>query len=207
MKILLFALITSISLNSFATTKSLNSAWFGTFSKKTLNQDYSWWSEAQLRYSFDNGEVGQFLYRTGLLKSISKDQGVGLLYAFITTNTAKEHRWTFQHTQTYMNNDSFSLSSRARLEYRNLENNSDDSWRSRYLLRFEKENYILWNEIFLNLTAEKSSDNQLFERNRFFVGKKLNILNTKVEYGYLNQYVPREDASTVEHLVVLYLFM
>ena len=196
-----------ISISSFAKERTKNSFWAGVFSKKELTTEYSWWSEAQLRYSFDQGGVGQFLYRTGALYTIDNDHGIGLLYGYITTGEVKEHRWTFQHTQTYSNSESSKLSSRTRLEYRNNENSDDDSWRFRYLFRFDKNEGVYWNEVFLNLTDEKNANHQIFERNRLFIGSSAEVFNSKIEYGYLNQYVPRDNSSVIEHIATIYFFM
>ena len=204
-KIILITFI--LSLNSFAETINKESAWVGTFSKKELTSNLSWWLEAQLRYSLDLGGVGQFLYRTGGLYTLSKTQGVGLLYGYITSSNTNEHRWALQHTQTYMENGNFKLSSRSRFEYRNLEDNNDDSFRLRYLFRLDNESFIVWNEIFLNLTDDIWTGERTVERNRFFIGRSAKVFNSKIEYGYLNQFVPRKTQTISEHVAVLYFFM
>ncbi len=207
MKNLIILLFLTFVTISYSSERSQNSGWVGIFAKKELTKEFSWWSEAQQRYSFDQGGVGQFLYRTGGLYRLNDSHGLGLIYGYITTGDIKEHRWTFQHTQSFMSSESSKLSSRTRLEYRNNEDSDDDSWRFRYLLRFDKNAGVFWNEVFLNFTDEEGADHQAFERNRLFIGRGLELFDSKVEYGYLNQYVPRQDTSIIEHIAVVYFFM
>lgn len=202
-------LIITILFSSFAfsKTKDQQGGWLGIFSKKNLTSKYFWSSEAQLRYNFDTGSVGQFLYRTGLNYKVSDSTQSALLYGYISSDNAKEHRWTLQSSKKYSLNNNFQFSSRSRLEYRNLEDSDDNSLRLRLLLRADYKDYIFWNEIFMNLTKDEWTGDRSFERNRLFIGHKLSVFDSKVEFGYLNQYIPREESRISEHVLVLYFFM
>ena len=106
-----------------------------------------------------------------------------------------------------MKNQNFKLSSRSRLEARFFEDVSEDSSRFRYLLRLDYKRYVIWDEVFINLKKDELTGNRVVDRNRFFIGLKSKIFNSKIEYGYLNQYIPRGDVDTIEHLLVAYLFL
>ena len=206
MKYFLLMFILFLSFNLYA-TENKKSGWLGTFAKKEINQKYSFWLETQMRYSFDNGGTGQILYRTGVLQKIFEDQGLGYLYGYIQSKTLKEHRLTLQHTCKF--NEIFSH--RARFEVRLLEDGLDTGTRFRYLLRsnFNISNnykFIIWDEAFLNTNNTDWNGDRFFERNRIFLGFRRTFEKMSIEFGYLNQFVPREDEDTLEHVAVLYLF-
>ena len=48
--------------------------WWGTFSNHKLSNDYSFWVETQLRYNVSHGQLGQILYRTGLLQKMGDSE-------------------------------------------------------------------------------------------------------------------------------------
>lgn len=208
MKVFLFVILL---IPSFANaTDSKFSGWLGTFTKKKLDDTYSFWAETQLRHGIDVGSTNQILYRTGLLAKINDNHGVGFLYAYIQGGNNKEHRWTLQHTQKYGEWIGANFSHRARVEARFLEDDSDDAARFRYLLRADKViskyNLVIWDEAFINLTDNAWTGSRTFDRNRFFLGLKHQFENFRVEWGYLNQFVPRETEDTIEHIVTLYAF-
>lgn len=186
--------------------------WFGTFTNKQLNDDYSYWAEAQLRYDLDVGRTRQFLYRTGVIKKITENQSMAVLYAYIQSLGSKEHRWALQHVAKYGKWLGLDYSHRMRYEYRNLEDFGEDATRFRYLLRSEqntdgKFDLVIWNELFVNLQERSWNGDQAIDRNRVFLGFKHKAFeNNRVEFGYLNQYVPRDGGDISEHLLVGYLF-
>lgn len=207
MKLILLFLTVVISTSAFA-VEDKSRFWFGTFSKSELSQRFSFWHESQLRYATDVGATAQFLYRTGLLQKRSDDISFGYLYAFITTSARNEHRLTFQHSQKY----NPWASHRARLEYRTFEGIDDTTSRFRYLFRAYKDRrsklgLVVWDEVFVNLVEDDLSGNTHFDRNRFFIGFSKKHHNARMEFGYLNQFVPREDKDISEHTLVLYIFI
>jgi len=206
MKLIILSLIL-LSSFSFSQTENDDGFWFGVFTKKEWTEELSYWNEAQFRYSTSDGEVSQLLYRTGILYDISEKHNIGFLFAFIASDGLDEHRFTIQHSQTYLDKNNFKLSSRSRIEARFFEDFPEDSARFRYLLRFDFNKYVTWNEFFFHLKEDQFTGDRVFDRNRFFIGRKAKIFNSKVEYGYLNQYIPRDNQDTFEHLLVLYLFL
>jgi hypothetical protein len=206
------SLLLSILLITTAYAEDQNGGWLGTFTKKELTQDYHLWAETQVRYNFELGATGQILYRTGLLQDLDQTHQLGYLYAYIQGGVLKEHRFTFQHGMQYGSRNGFRFSHRARLEARFLEKSDDDAARFRYLLRAqskisEKYDLVVWDELFVNLSKEEWTGDRDFERNRFFVGVRRKFFNSNMEYGYLNQYIVKDDEDIIQHIAVFYLFL
>jgi len=155
MKFLILLITFTAASNSFAADNS-NDFWLGTFTKKSITEKLSIWTEAQMRFDLNQSNMQQTLFRTGLLKSLSENQSVGLLYAYIETGDQSEHRLALQHTLKYgalLNTDA---SHRIRFEGRRFENVGVGSLRFRYLARLQIKTTgsfkpVLWNEVFLNL--------------------------------------------------------
>ena len=102
------------------------------------------------------------------------------------------------------------LTHRHRLELRFIEDNNEDSYRYRYLVKATQKTssfykLIAWNEVFINLNKTQWNGQRTFERNRLFVGTKLNFESIDVEVGYLNQFIPRSQSDTSEHLFTTYI--
>ena len=190
----------------YATTNN-NGFWWGTFTKKAIGDNYSFWAETQVRYNLSFGQVGQILYRTGLLSQQNLNEW-GLLYGYIQGNSSKEHRYTLQHIRSYSIIENLSLSSRIRYEFRDLENIKDNASRLRILLRATipyTNPLIIWNEYFINLNNVSWNGKYRFDRNRLFIGSQYKIHESKIEYGYLNQFTKRESENLMEHILVTYL--
>lgn len=202
-----FALLLTIStLPLLAAQKDTPGAWFGLFHRKDINEKFSMWGDYQLRYTMEKGEMQQTLFRFGPLWRFSKNQELGLMYGFVEFGV-KEYRTTAHH----LIHVSPRLLLRSRLEYRNLENNDDDSLRFRYLIRYitpfrGSTSFLIWEEPFLNFTSDKWTGNRTFDRNRFFLGFRFPALGMEMEAGYMNQFIPRSNRDTMEHLALLYVF-
>lgn len=183
--------------------------WLGTFGRKTISEDISFWSEVQLRYNQEATTMAQTLFRGGILYNWNSDHEFGLLMAYVQSDLQKEYRPTLQHVFKQFNSGEFPILLRSRVEFRDLESLGDNSVRFRIMLRTEKKlssdlSLVFWDEPFLNLTREQWTGNRSLDRNRAFFGLKRVYTNMSVEAGYLNQYVPRAiDVS--EHLFVVYL--
>ncbi len=192
-------------------TDHVAGAWFGTFIKKPVVNNYYLWAETQLRHDLEAGSVQQVLYRGGVLRKVTEEHEVGLLYLFAQSDNIKEHRLTLQHASKYGEFLSGNFSARTRFEARKLEDNSNEAFRLRYLLRydtktFDNYNPIVWNEVFLNLNREEWTGDRFYERNRFFLGSNIEFESLRFEIGYLNQHVPRTKLTKMEHLITVYLF-
>lgn len=193
-------------------SESSEDFWLGFFAKRKITKELSLWAETQMRYNIEASSNEQTLFRTGLLNKIGKNQEVGFLYAFVQGGANKEHRLALQHTMKYKD-DSFSLGHRVRLEYRTLEDSNPAPERFRYLIRYQSKDIykagslVSWNESFLNFTKTPNNDG-IYERNRLFIGMRKKVSDeVTLEYGYLNQYVPRDSEDQIDHTLVLYLFL
>lgn len=211
LRLVLFFILLIFSLRVFAHQSSEDS-WGGFFLKKDLAPSYSLWTEMQLRYDISDSTMEQTLLRFGLLKKISAQHELGVLLAFVQTDSRKEHRFALQHVQKYGSLIGAKLSHRARLEFRNFENIGGGSGRFRYLLRAENQSFksfkpVFWNELFLNLERGPFTGNRHFERNRIFLGiRKVFKDDLALEFGYLNQYVPRSGEDSMEHILFVGMF-
>lgn len=194
------------SLTSAFATDHRPGAWLGTFAQKKLGSYFSLWAETQLRYNLESGKNEQILYRPGILQKLNERHQLGYLFAYIQSDNVKEHRFALQHVQQYGNFLNAKFSSRSRLEARFIEDDSDDAARFRYLLRMDKNTFIAWNEVFLNLTNDDWTGNRTFDRNRLFLGFKKEYADWRIEYGYLNQFVPRKK-DVMEHIATVYFFI
>jgi hypothetical protein len=204
-------LIHLIFISSTLASKDENKAWLGLMGKKPIyDGQYALWHELQLRYDFERGEMGQFLVRFGLLRPINEQHELGVLMGHIEYGTNKEYRPTLQHLYNVKFSD-YIYALRSRLEWRDLENNSNNSVRLRSMSNFRwlfanKMELSVWDEIFVNLTREDWTGNRLIERNRLFFGIRHDQPGIVFEYGYLNQYIPRKNLDTVEHALVINLY-
>lgn len=212
-----WGLVTGLMALSATTKAALNEdpfLWYGFFGKSEVGQGYSWWTETQLRHNMESAQMGQTLVRTGLLKAIPDSlhkSEVGLLYAFIQTGLTKEHRLALQHSMSYLG--AFTgLSHRLRYEFRSLEGLPRLSDRIRVLLRYSGQSrsllgqFVLWDEIFLNVSSQPTDAIDRLDRNRFFIGFRRPVGTFQLEYGYLNQWAPRRETGQMDHIATLYLF-
>lgn len=209
MKVILLLLLATF--NTFAIENDFG-MWLGTFAKKKVTRKYSIWMETQFRYNFDLGKTSQLLYRTGVLKKANKNSEWGFLYGNIQSRALSEHRPTLQHIYNFGEVKDFALSARARLELRMFEDLSNDHLRGRYLFRMDlKRNslkdIVIWDELFVNITENKNREDDIIDRNRFFLGKRLYKHDLILEVGYMNQYIPLSGDDVSEHLLVAYIFI
>lgn len=208
---LLFSLLFLVSFNSFGALDNQTKSWLGLFSKKKFEtRDLSFWQEIQYRYSLDGGENQQILTRFGLLKNVNEAHEIGLIMGYIQTGNIKEYRPTLQHTySTLFENHKFLL--RSRLEWRDQEDNADNSIRYRLMNSYRYQltplySLLVWDEPFLNLTKEEWTGDRWIERNRLFLGIRIDQKDHRFEVGYMNQFVPRNDKDVSEHILVAYFF-
>ena len=204
--------LTIIFLSTASAGEDATGTWFGTMIKRPLSKKYFLWAETQVRYVFDIGQTSQLIYRAGLLESLSSEHEIGYLYAHIQGTANVENRLTFQHTQQYGPRNGYHFSGRSRIEARFLENSHDDAARVRYNLRSmssKNEGYrpVISNEIFINLTRDNWTGDRDIDRNRLFFGLNKKIHDFQIEFGYLNQFVPRKSKDMQDHVAVVNLFL
>lgn len=203
--LILFLLVSSLV---HAEEISYGRSWAGLFQRKSLSERWTILGETQLRYSNEDINLQQILVRPGVMYRINTQNEVGIVYGYVQTGSLKEHRPTIQ----WLGKFSESFSTRARLEIRKWEEEKVQSLRLRPMLRYEhsieaRRSWVVWDEPFLNVTHDDLSGNRIFERNRFFTGLRLPFENVALEVGYLNQTIPRQNLTTIEHIFVFYVFI
>jgi len=204
-----FLLVLSSILN--ASTKDRERIWVGMFGKKEIAEKNFFFTEAQLRYDLNTPTMQQNIIRFGGLHQLNLNHEIGLLGAYVQTGLVKEYRPTLQYTYFSNSNKFYDFSLRNRLESRFLEDQTEVSLRYRLSARVQKNiterlSLIIWDEPFINLTQEDWTGERTFERNRLFFGPRFKFNELNLEIGYLNQYIPRKDKNTMEHIIVTYLF-
>ena len=222
----LAAICLMLPANIYAETEEDDNVWYGFFGKTKLSESVSWWTETQLRFNLDESEMDQALIRTGALFPMADSetkQEFGLLYAYIQGGLSdslqdrpvgadKEHRIAFQHSMYFLGLFE-NFSHRIRYEYRKLEAGSELSDRFRYLGRYngpalsENLSLVVWDEIFLNTETNDNDEIDNLDRNRFFVGLRNGHAEYDFEFGYLNQWAPRDPLGKMDHVFVMYLFL
>ncbi len=211
MRIIIPLIFSVLSIHSVFAVDNQAKTWLGIFGKKAVTTDLSFWHELQLRYDLESTTMQQLLTRFGLLKSFTANHEAGLIMGYIQTGSVKEYRPTLQHTYSLNLDEKSRMGFRSRLEWRSIENDTDHSMRYRLQPSFrypitEKVYFLTWNEFFLNLSRETWTGNRIFERNRFFIGTRIEGLSDRIEFGYMNQYIPRDTQITSEHIITLYYF-
>jgi hypothetical protein len=213
MKIILSLILLFICANSFAASRTFDRTWLGVFGKKKIGDTrFFVWTEGQMRMDNDYFTKQQMLLRNGVLMKIDDKNEIGLLYTYVETDGAPdEHRPTFQYIHSFFKTEVHGLSIRNRFEYRKREGINTSSGRYRGQVRYQhflesKKSWIVWDEPFLNISHEDWTGKRLIERNRAFIGLGLPFYDTNLEIGYMNQYTPRNNRSTSEHVLVLYYF-
>lgn len=206
----LFVCLTLLLVINFAKAAddSYGRTWLGLFQKKMVSEKVSVLGEVQLRYLNDDINLQQILVRSGFMYRLNEKNEVGAVYGYIQTGLLKEHRPTLQWTGK-LGSD---FSARSRLEFRKWEENTTMSVRLRPLLRYDhllesKNALVVWNEPFINISHDSESGNRIFERNRLFLGLRIPYEQANLEFGYLNQTVPRTSVTAVEHVFLMYLFI
>lgn len=222
MKKIIISFLFIFSFNTLASYENQNKTWIGIFGKKKLqDHDFSIWQEIQYRYDFEQGGMQQLLTRFGLLKSLNESHEVGVIMGYIQTRgtkvgavDTKEYRPTLQHVYNTAF-DEHKLLFRSRLEWRDEEDRGTNSIRYRLQNSYRYQlnpmySMLVWEEPFLNLSGEKWVGNRLIERNRLFLGVRVDhSTDHRFEIGYMNQYVPKKFANKTdvsEHVLVGYFF-
>lgn len=196
---------------TYASSSNNHRQWVGVFNKKPIKENYSFWQEYQWRYNGDLGRTQQMLFRFGVLKQLTPSHEVGFILGLIETGALQEVRPTFQHIYMHNFNEENILSLRSRLEYRDIEKNSDQSVRYRISAGLRhildsRYSILMSNELFINLTREQWTGDRAIERNRLFSGLRIDESYGRWEVGYLYQYAPRRTTSVQEHVAVVYFY-
>lgn len=171
------------------------------------------WLEGQGRFNDKSSRFNQGIVRGALGYALGKRATLWAGYAFIPTDPRGvpddivEHRIWQQLTWSSAGPlAGFALSTRTRLEQRQVESAGDTGWRFRQLLKLTRplgagnKLYLsLWDELFVHLNDTDWGADDGFDQNRVFAGLGVRLgEHANTEIGYLHQYVRRRgrrDAS------------
>jgi hypothetical protein len=182
--------------------------WTGTVINKKLNSRFSFWTDAQFRYSFDLGSNYENVFRPGLYYHFSNTTRIGLLYGVFSTSPNREHRPTLDviHHKSLSNDTTLTL--RGRFEQRLFEDQNNDSTRARFMIRLDHnldDNWapVISDEAFVYISDEWKT----FDQNWLFVGVGRNFENIKLEFGYMNQLIRGNKTDQMNHLMIMYFIL
>ncbi|WP_294394384.1 DUF2490 domain-containing protein [uncultured Sphingomonas sp.] len=156
--------------------------------------------EVQPRYSLGHGRLEQLLLRPAIGVELAKGLTVYGGYAHVVLpiengRDRNEERLFGQVSWTIGGIGAGSLSSRTRLEHRNLSDGDDTGWRLREMLRYvhplgdpDRARFLVYGEGFLALNDTDWGARGGFDQLRSFVGTEVPIGGkSTLELGYLNQ--------------------
>lgn len=181
---------------------------------------FRWWLDMQPRFLDSVNGLQQGLFRPGIGYELGETTTAWIGYARVYTSSkngssSNEDRiW-----QQYLWRDrvgAFGFQSRTRLEQRFLDTGSETGWRLRQFVKaswnFPNESrfsIVGYDEIFLDLNDTGWGQSTGFAQNRLFVGIGMKLDDegrTKIEVGYLNQYIEGGATDRMNHLLSINVF-
>jgi len=161
---------------------------------------FAYFAEAQPRFSDGVSRLGQLLLRPAIGYQFSKDVTLygGYAHVVLPIEGGKDRNEERLFTQLSWNLGKFAggtLSSRTRLEHRQLSNGDDTGWRLREFLRFthplgdpKKVRALVWEEVFVAFDDTDWGQHKGFDQARTFVGLEVPLPGrSTMDVGYLNQ--------------------
>lgn len=191
-----------------AATEHTIGQWTGLFLRKDLTETLTLHQEFQIRTNYETGNTTQSLFRAGPLWKLSDQTEIGMLYVFSRAGLLTEHRLTEQVVYKF----SETFTARFRFEQRTMEKLDGMSLRARVLARFvwpinDSHSLVAWDEYFAQPTRPQWIYDELFDRNRYFLGARSKWNYIAFEYGYMNQFINRAGRDASEHLFLIYFIL
>lgn len=194
--------------------------WQAVIAEGDITKNVRWYAEVQARWKDDLKNFDQGFLRPALNFALSEKASLWLGYVYADTKTAKGHsyedRWwqQFQYLSKY--NDITWLS-RSRLEQRHLDSGDKTSYRFRQQVRAswplngsDDLSYLVWDEAFWNINDSQWAGASGFNQNRLFAGVMWKYTpSSRLEIGYLNQYVNGTNGATdqMNHVLSSFVFI
>ena len=177
------------------------------------------WAEVQGRFGDDASRLSQSIIRPALGWQAAPKVSLWAGYGRITNHRpgkdqAEDRLWQ----QALWNVGPVlggAVTSRTRLEQRRVDGGDDTGWRARQFLKYERpfrpggdKTLVLWNETFVALNDANWGARSGFDQTRTFAGVGLSVAaKTRVEIGYLNQYINRVGPNDrVNHIASVSVF-
>jgi Protein of unknown function (DUF2490) len=180
--------------------------------KTATTSPWFWYAEVQARTRDGVEALDQLLLRTAVGYDLTIHSSVWIGYAYTPMFPASGGVLTENRTwQQYLWNRPFAharFASRSRLEERAIEGNDTLALRFRQQVRvtrplsFERVSALLWDEIFVHLNSTRRTASGL-DQNRAFGGVGITVNPaTRVEVGYMNQYIDSLSGPNRSHHVL-----
>lgn len=223
--IFIISLMLSQGIHAEANKEELFGAW-GTavLSGKISDSNYLWYLEGSARstenvrtktsHTGDDYDLHVLMGRGALGYKLSDSSKVYLGYAYQESDppyskvALYEHRIYQQFDYKYILPNKDTLSSRTRLEERNVDVSSDTSIRFREQLKYNhplssKLSLIVSDELFVNTNTVNWGPYSGIDQNRAFIGLGYKFNDTfRTEFGYMNQFMNRfNNYDRMAHLV------
>ncbi|WP_036302350.1 DUF2490 domain-containing protein [Methylotenera sp. L2L1] len=173
-----------------------------------------WYMELQPRWREEGSRLDQTLLRPAIYYKLTEQSSLWAGYAYVVTDPSgksafDEHRVWQQYLYQFAPIDNVSIQSRTRLEQRFIENSDDTGHKLRQMFRVVtpsgvhfKLSWVFYDEYFINLNNTDYGAQKGFDQNRAFLGGNWALYpDTKLEIGYLNQYVKTKQADLVNHVL------
>lgn len=173
-----------------------------------------WYAELQPRWREEGEELDQVLLRPAVYYALNSQSSIWFGYANVRSHpnsksSVEENRLWQQYLHTFRLGEKVSLQSRTRLEQRFIEDSHDVGHKIRQLFRLTMPlcegnpvQLVLYDELFINLNETDYGAQTGFDQNRAFVGINLPLTAaTKLELGYLNQYVNGQASDAQNHVL------
>jgi len=188
--------------------------------RKQAPSRFRWWLDIQPRFLEGVSGLQQGLFRPGVGYALAESTTAWIGYARVYTAsasgaTSNEDRIWQQFLWKSRVGD-FKFQSRTRLEQRFFDTGSDTGWRLRQFVKaswnFPHESrfsLVGYEELFLDLNDTSWGQRSGFAQNRLFlgIGMKLDARGrTKLEIGYLNQYLDGAGPNRMNHILSINLF-
>ena len=182
---------------------------------------FRWWLDVQPRFVGDVSGMQQGLFRPGIGYVLGAQTTAWLGYARIRTKSengsvrSEDRIW--QQLWWKPRIGSVDFQSRTRLEQRFLDTGSGAGWRFRQFFKASWDfpgqsrfGLAAYEEAFVDLNDTNWGQRSGFSQNRVFVGLGLKLgdqKRSKLELGYLNQYLSRPGSDRMRHILSANLFV
>lgn len=197
-----------------AATEEDGRIWLTMTAQGKLIDDWGWYLELQPRWREEGEEIDQLLTRAAVVRKLSDRSSVWLGYGHVTSHPASgdtidEHRLWQQYLHQFEPWGAYTFTSRTRLEERRVESRDDTGYRLRQTLRVSRPlsvlqgaSLVIWDEIFFNANETDWGARSGFDQNRAFVGGAYKFSKqSRIELGYLNQYVRAKGDDKMNHVL------
>ncbi len=182
-----------------------------------INEHFRGYLEIQPRFSEDSSDNDRLIIRPAAIYSLSSELTLWAGYAAVGNlgDGTWEHR-TWQQLQHEKEFGGVILINRSRFEQRFLNGEDDVAFRLRHMIRalypFTEDKtwaVVFSDEVFFNLNSVGTSLPAGFDQNRAFLGVNHRLdEHWRVEFGYLNNWIPRpgDQQDKLNHALLIALF-